>query len=49
MKLILGGILIFGSIGAFELGSIHVLRFLIQECVGIYFMVNGVGKVYKVR
>lgn len=49
MKLAIGFILIFGSVGAFEVGTIHVARFLFQELIGIYFLVSGIARLYKVR
>lgn len=49
MKLALGFILIFGSVGAFDIGSIHVARFLCQELIGIYFLVSGVARLYRGR
>lgn len=47
MKLAIGFILIFGSVGAFEVGTIHVARFLFQELIGIYFLVNGIACLYQ--
>lgn len=47
MKLALGFILIFGSVGAFDIGTIHIARFLFQEMIGIYFLVSGVARLYK--
>lgn len=47
MKLAIGLILIFGSVGAFEVGTIHIARFLFQELIGIYFLVNGIARLYK--
>ena len=44
MKLAIGLILIFGSVGAFEVGTIHIARFIFQE---IYFLVNGIARLYK--
>lgn len=49
MKLAIGFILIFGSVGAFEVGTIHVARFLFQELIGIYFLVSGIARLYKIR
>lgn len=47
MKLAIGFILIFGSVGAFEVGTIHVARFLFQELIGIYFLVGGIARLYQ--
>ena len=47
MKLAIGLILIFGSVGAFEVGTIHIARFIFQEIIGIYFLVNGIARLYK--
>ena len=47
MKLAIGLILIFGSVGAFEVGTIHIARFIFQEIIGIYFLVNAIARVYN--
>ena len=47
MKLAIGLILIFGSVGEFEVGTIHIARFIFQEIIGIYFLVNGIARLYK--
>ena len=47
MKLAIGLILIFGSVGAFEVRTIHIARFIFQEIIGIYFLVNGIARLYQ--
>ena len=47
MKLAIGLILIFGSVGAVEVGTIHIQRFIFQEIIGIYFLVKGIARLYQ--
>lgn len=46
IKIIIGVALIFGSVGAIDMGDICVARFLIQELVGVYSLVSGVARLY---
>ena len=46
VKIIIGIALIFGSVGAIDMGDIGVARFLIQELVGVYSLVSGVARLY---
>lgn len=46
IKIIVGVALIFGSIGAIDMGDISVARFLIQELVGVYSLISGVAHLY---
>ena len=46
VKIIVGIALIFGSVGAIDVGDISVARFLIQELVGVYSLVSGVAHLY---
>ena len=46
VKIIVGIALIFGSVGAIDVGDISVARFLIQELVGVYSLVSGVARLY---
>ena len=46
VKIIIGIALIFGSIGAIDMGDISVARFLIQELVGVYSLISGVARLY---
>lgn len=46
VKIIVGFALIFGSVGAIDMGDISVARFLIQELVGVYSLVSGVARLY---
>lgn len=46
VKIIIGIALIFGSVGAIDMGDICVARFLIQELVGVYSLVSGVARLY---
>ena len=46
VKIIVGVALIFGSVGAIDVGDISVARFLIQELVGIYSLISGVARLY---
>ena len=47
MKLAIGLILIFGRVGALKVGTIHIARVIFQEIIGIYFLVNGIARLYK--
>ena len=46
IKIIIGIALIFGSIGAIDMGSISMARFLIQELIGVYSLISGVAHLY---
>ena len=46
VKIIVGIALIFGSVGAIDVGDISVARFLIQELVGVYSLISGVARLY---
>ena len=46
VKIIIGIALIFGSVGAIDVGDISVARFLIQELVGVYSLISGVARLY---
>lgn len=46
VKIIVGVALIFGSVGAIDMGDICVARFLIQELVGVYSLISGVARLY---
>lgn len=46
VKIIIGIALIFGSVGAIDMGDICVARFLIQELVGVYSLISGVARLY---
>ena len=46
VKIIIGIALIFGSVGAIDMGDISVARFLIQELVGVYSLVSGLARLY---
>ena len=46
VKIIIGIALIFGSVGALDVGDISVARFLIQELVGVYSLISGVARLY---
>ena len=46
VKIIVDVALIFGSVGAIDVGDISVARFLIQELVGIYSLVSGLARLY---
>ena len=46
IKIIVGLALIFGSVGAIDVGDISVTRFLIQELVGVYSLISGVARLY---
>ena len=46
IKIIVGVALIFGSIGAIDMGNISVARFLIQELVGVYSLIPGIARLY---
>ena len=46
IKIIVGLALIFGSVGAIDVGDISVARFLIQELVGVYSLISGVARLY---
>lgn len=46
VKITVGVALIFGSVGAIDMGDISVARFLIQELVGVYSLVSGVARLY---
>lgn len=50
IKIIVGIALIFGSVGAIDMGNISMARFVIQELVGVYSLISGVAHLYtKVR
>jgi hypothetical protein len=44
VSLILGIVLVFGSLGAAELGDITFLQFALQELVGILAITRGIRK-----
>ena len=44
VKIIVGVALIFGSVGAIDVGDISVARFLVQELVGVYSLISGVAR-----
>ena len=46
IKIILGLAFIFGSVGAIDMGSITMTRFIIQESVGVYSLVSGLARLY---
>ena len=46
IKIIMGIALIFGSVGAIDVGDISIARFIIQELVGVYSMISGVARLY---
>lgn len=46
VKIIVGIALIFGSVGAIDVGDISVARFLIQELVGVYSLISGIARLY---
>ena len=46
VKIIIGIALIFGSVGAIDMGDISVARFLIQELIGVYSLISGVARLY---
>lgn len=46
VKIIVGVALIFGSVGAIDVGDISVARFLIQELIGVYSLISGVARLY---
>ena len=46
IKIIVGIALIFGSVGAIDVGDISMARFVIQELVGVYSMISGVARLY---
>lgn len=46
VKIIVGVALIFGSVGAIDVGDISVARFLIQELVGVYSLISGISRLY---
>ena len=46
VKIIVGIALIFGSVGAIDMGDISVARFLIQELVGVYSLISGIARIY---
>ena len=46
IKIILGLAFIFGSVGAIDMGSITMARFIIQELVGVYSLISGVAHLY---
>ena len=46
IKIIVGIALIFGSVGAIDVGDISVARFLIQELVGVYSLISGIARFY---
>lgn len=46
VKIIIGVALIFGSVGAIDVGDISVARFLIQELIGVYSLIPGIAHLY---
>lgn len=46
IKIIVGIALIFGSVGAIDMGEISMARFVIQELVGVYSLISGVAHLY---
>ena len=46
IKIIVGIALIFGSVGAIDVGDISIARFIIQELVGVYSMISGIARLY---
>lgn len=46
VKIIVGVALIFGSVGAIDVGDISVARFLIQELIGVYSLISGIARLY---
>lgn len=46
VKIIVGIALIFGSVGAIDMGEISMARFIIQELVGVYSLISGVAHLY---
>lgn len=46
IKIIVGIALIFGSVGAIDVGDISIAHFIIQELVGVYSMISGVARLY---
>ena len=46
IKIIVGVALIFGSVGAIDVGDISVARFLIQELIGVYSLISGIARFY---
>ena len=46
IKIIIGIALIFGSVGAIDVGDISIARFIIQELVGVYSMISGVAHIH---
>ena len=46
VKIIIGIALIFGSVGAIDVGDISVARFLIQELVGVCSLISGIARLY---
>lgn len=47
VKFIIGLVLIFGSIGAIEVGGIGMFRFVLQEIVGIACLISGLAGIYS--
>ena len=46
IKIIVGIALIFGSVGAIDVGDISAARFLIQELAGVYSLISGIARLY---
>lgn len=46
IKIIIGIALIFGSVGAIDMGNICMARFVIQELAGVYSLISGVAHLY---
>lgn len=46
IKIIVGIALIFGSVGAIDMGEISMAWFVIQELVGMYSLISGVAHLY---
>ena len=46
IKIIVGIALIFGSVGAIDMGNITMARFIIQELVGVYSLISGIARLY---
>ena len=46
IKIIVGIALIFGSVGAIDVGDISMACFIIQELIGVYSMISGIARLY---
>lgn len=49
VKFIIGLILIFGSIGAIEVGGIGMFRFVLQEIIGVLCLISGLAGIYSTK